>query len=156
MSGVYAKQHVQIMLLFVYTSSRKSYLIFTCRYFKLSWNPTALSQSNCRNFSCSSITFITSSQEKQETRILHHFCLFSIKRVPWNCQNNLSKMVSLISDWWNSQKCSSSLIHMARLMINHSNHILIVIHLSGAPNGNFRKISVRKTIWDLEFSEHLL
>ena len=30
--------------------------IFTCRYFKLSWNTTALSQSNCRNFSCSSIT----------------------------------------------------------------------------------------------------
>ena len=26
----------------------------------------------------------------------------------------------------------------------------------GAPNTNFRKISVRKTIWDLEFSEHLL
>ena len=34
-----------------------------------------------------------------------------------------------------------------------------VIHLSrnsGAPNANFWKISVRKTIWDLEFSEHLL
>ena len=30
-------------------------VIFTCRYFKLSWNTTALSQSNCRNFSCSSI-----------------------------------------------------------------------------------------------------
>ena len=29
-------------------------------------------------------------------------------------------------------------------------------HVPGAPNGNFRKISVRKTIWDLEFSEHLL
>ena len=29
-------------------------------------------------------------------------------------------------------------------------------HISGAPNVNFRKISVRKTIWDLEFSEHLL
>ena len=27
---------------------------------------------------------------------------------------------------------------------------------AGAPNGNFRKISVRKTIWDLEFSEQLL
>ena len=26
----------------------------------------------------------------------------------------------------------------------------------GAPNVNFRKISVRKTIWDLQFSEHLL
>ena len=127
-SGVYAKQQVQIMLLFIYTTFRKSYLIFTCRYFKLSWNPTDLSQSNCRNFSCSRITFFTSSQEKQD-RILHQFCLFLIKRVPWNCQNNLSKMVSLISDWWKSQKCSSSLIHMARLMINHGNHILIVIHL---------------------------
>ena len=27
---------------------------------------------------------------------------------------------------------------------------------AGVPNDNFRKISVRKTIWDLEFSEHLL
>ena len=27
---------------------------------------------------------------------------------------------------------------------------------TGAPNDNFRKISVRKTILDLEFSEHLL
>ena len=26
---------------------------------------------------------------------------------------------------------------------------------TGAPNVNFRKISVRKTIWDLEFSKHL-
>ena len=47
--------HVQIMLLFVYTSTHKRFVIFTCRYFKLSWNTTALSQSNCTNFSCSSI-----------------------------------------------------------------------------------------------------
>ena len=33
----------------------KKVVIFTCRYFKLSWNTTALSQSNYRNFSCSSI-----------------------------------------------------------------------------------------------------
>ena len=54
-SGIYAKYHVQIMLLFVYSTTHKRFLIFTCRYFKLSWNTTALSQSNCRNFSCSSI-----------------------------------------------------------------------------------------------------
>ena len=30
------------------------------------------------------------------------------------------------------------------------------IHNTGAPNVNFWKISIRKTIWDLEFSEHLL
>ena len=55
-SGIYAKYQEQIMLLFVYTTTRKRFVIFTCRYFKLSWNTTALSQSNCRNFSCSSIT----------------------------------------------------------------------------------------------------
>ena len=55
MSGIYAKYYVQIVLLFVYTNTRKRFVIFTCRYFKLSWNTTALSQSNCRNFSCSSI-----------------------------------------------------------------------------------------------------
>ena len=33
-------------------------VIFTCRYFRLSWNTTALSQSNIRNLSCSSITKI--------------------------------------------------------------------------------------------------
>ena len=31
------------------------FLIFKCRYFKLSWNTAALSQSKFRNFSCSSI-----------------------------------------------------------------------------------------------------
>ena len=55
-SGIYAKYHVQIMLLFVYTTTYTRFVIFTCRYFKLSWNTTALSQSNCRNFSCSSIS----------------------------------------------------------------------------------------------------
>ena len=58
-SDIYAEYHVQIMLLFVYTTTRKSFVIFTCRYFKLSWNTTALSQSNCRNFSCSSVKGIT-------------------------------------------------------------------------------------------------
>ena len=35
-----------------YTTTRKRFLIFTCRYFKLSWNTTALSLSNRKNFSC--------------------------------------------------------------------------------------------------------
>ena len=38
---------------------RKSLVIFTCRYFQLSRNTTARSQSNCRHFSCSSIRFVT-------------------------------------------------------------------------------------------------
>ena len=35
-SGIYAKYHEQIMLLFVYTSTHIRFVIFTCRYFKLS------------------------------------------------------------------------------------------------------------------------
>ena len=54
-SGIDVKYHIQIMLLFVYTTTDKRFVIFTCRYFKLSWNTTALSQSNCSNFLCSSI-----------------------------------------------------------------------------------------------------
>ena len=40
---------------FVYNTTCKWFVILTFRYFKLSWNTTVLSQSNCRNFSCSSI-----------------------------------------------------------------------------------------------------
>ena len=69
-SGIYAKYHVQIMLLFVYTTSRKRFVIFTCRYFKLSWNATALSQSNCSNFSCSSIKGETINQLERYN--MHH------------------------------------------------------------------------------------
>ena len=54
-SGNCAKYHVQIMLLLVYTTTHKRFVLFTCRYFKLSGNTTALSQSNCRIFSCSSM-----------------------------------------------------------------------------------------------------
>ena len=52
---------LQIMLLFGYATTRKDFVIFTCRYFKLSCNTTALSQSNWRNFSCSSIMYVPNS-----------------------------------------------------------------------------------------------
>ena len=45
----------KIVLLLVYNTTRKRFVILTCWCFKLSWNTTALSQSNCRNFPCSSI-----------------------------------------------------------------------------------------------------
>ena len=35
-TGIYAKYHVQIMLLLGYTTTHKRFVIFTCRYFKLS------------------------------------------------------------------------------------------------------------------------
>ena len=42
---------------------------------------------------------------------------------------------------------------------NRANRALdssITADFTGAPNVDFRKISVWRTIWDLEFSEHLL
>ena len=51
----YAKYLIQIML-FVYTTTRKRFLIAqSFGYFKSSWITTALSQSNWRKFSCSSV-----------------------------------------------------------------------------------------------------
>ena len=72
--GIYAKYHLQMMLLFVYTTTRKGFVIFTstevARYFKLSWNTSALSQSNCRNFSCSGIIWKKKSWNR---RVLRQF-----------------------------------------------------------------------------------
>ena len=88
-SGIYAKYHVQIMLLFVYTTTHKRFVIFTCRYFKLSWNTTALSQSNCRNFSCSSIKTVHLLAVKWNTRNVKGVPFFNSryrKEVPVFCQ----------------------------------------------------------------------
>ena len=41
--------------LWVSAITHKRFVIFTCRSFKINGNTAALSQSNCRNFSCSSI-----------------------------------------------------------------------------------------------------
>ena len=72
------------------------------------------------------------------------FCLqvllYDRKRVLYR-QLTKPKVVSLIRP---------ELLKLFKGTANHAGHI------SGAPNVNFRKISVRKTIWDLEFSEHLL
>ena len=50
-----SRTHHAIICLYYYTTTRERIVIFTCRYFKLSWNATALSQSNCRNFLWSGI-----------------------------------------------------------------------------------------------------
>ena len=81
-SGIYGKYHVQIMLLIVYTTALRRFVIFTCRYFKLSWNTTALSQSNCRNFSFSSIIFeVSCHTHPTRAKRFTEMCLFSIFRM---------------------------------------------------------------------------
>ena len=80
-SGIYAKYHVQIILLFVYTTTRKRFVIFTCRNFKWSWNTTVLSQSNCSNFLCSSINWswnFTLNHSQISKRIMSVFAIKNI------------------------------------------------------------------------------
>ena len=57
--------HLFILLL------TKGFVIFmiTCRYFELSWNTTALSQSNCRNFSCSGIKLSISYAKLNDSKL---------------------------------------------------------------------------------------
>ena len=66
-SGIYAKYHdVKIMLpscLYYYQQRFCNFHMY--RYFKLSWNTTALSQSNCRNFSCRSIIVVRQCCDSQ-------------------------------------------------------------------------------------------
>ena len=59
--------------------TRKRYVIFTCRYFKLSWNTIALSQSNCKNFSCSSIKSLTVIKDR----------LISLPSIRFHRENNI-------------------------------------------------------------------
>ena len=60
-------------------------------------------------------------------------------RYIWNQLNQLQKRSATMSVW--SRRPWGKREHCSK---------------SGAPNVNFRKISVWKKIWDLEFSEHLL
>ena len=60
---------ISLVVLFVYATTRKGFVIFTCSYFKLSWNTTALSQSTWRNFSCSSITYVPNSGYREGSGI---------------------------------------------------------------------------------------
>ena len=99
-SGIYAKYQVQIMLLFVYTTTRKRFVIFTCRYFKLRWNTTALSRSNCRNSSCSSINSNICTPRKMYQfcdRIMYFLCVPLGSSMPVCCPY---LQVHSSEHWW--------------------------------------------------------
>ena len=80
---------LQIMLFFVYSTTLKRLVIFTRRYFKLSWNTTVLSQSSCRNFSCNSIK-----------PVIHciPFCSW-MKEASCNWTDTISSTISLCSEF---------------------------------------------------------
>ena len=59
----------------------------------------------------------------------------------------------IIGEMFRANELFVDLVAASRVFIFY---YLIRNDLSGAPNVNFRKISVRKTIWDLEFSGYLL
>ena len=106
-SGIYAKYHVQIMLLFVYTTTRKRFVIFACRYFKLSWNTTALSQSNCSNFSCSSINWAICNNRPtgNSVHLLYaSFILFSSCRITMSRLSKFRKSRAVYCLLFNSMR----------------------------------------------------
>ena len=81
-------------------------VIFTCRYFKLSWNTTALSQSNCRNFSCGSIIYRI--QDEQVIKPWQQNIVVSTIDFQWTvfnyfivCQSNNSELVATSPNWIN-------------------------------------------------------
>ena len=65
----------------------KRFVIFTCTYFKLSWNTTALSQSNCRNFSCSTVEPVYNSPvltgQFSKSQFFAHTNAVFVTRIRW-------------------------------------------------------------------------
>ena len=95
-------------------TTHKRFVIFKCRYFKLSWNTTALSQSNCRNFSCGSIRVRTHSKSWKEQRyfenlpnqikksnpLFRHVTPWSIKVLVETCRLEKSKKLQLTNRFY--------------------------------------------------------
>ena len=99
------------MLLFVYTTTSKRFVIFTCRYFKLSRNTTALSQSNCRNFSCCSINVTTA--------FLHIQLNIVAKYLFKDCNTNWTQPVATSNNFFLSQRAYIKRLHEKLLTICH-------------------------------------
>ena len=81
------------MLLFVYTTTRKGFVIFICRYF----NTTALSQSNCGNLQQ---TFWCFSLESATDLAYHLKCIFGAffrfrrySGLKWSCFSAVRRSV---------------------------------------------------------------
>ena len=84
-SGIYAKYHIQIMLLFVYTTTCKWFVIFPCRYFKLSWSTIWMHRSQFHFF------FVISPQHFHSIlRILMKKQLTSLERMRYLTSRPLS------------------------------------------------------------------
>ena len=77
------------MLLFVYTATWET-VIFTCRYFKLSWNTSALSQSNCRNYSLVQVCVI----KWWRVKLGNNFWRIFLTKRKWNYF-----LISLVTVW---------------------------------------------------------
>ena len=116
------------MLLFVYTTTLKRFVIFTCRYFKLSWYTTVLSQSKCGNFSFSSINneitvmVIVLTAWKQNIRMgeSQRLNAVQIKLVYLNCfwiKYKHSAATELVIGYWTTKWQSLFFLVSAKLNI---------------------------------------
>ena len=71
----------------------------TCRYFKFSWNATALSQSNCINFSCSSIIgcfHMTSRRPYLSPKTIKRRPCWCPKPIQWELNSLLTQTLSFV------------------------------------------------------------
>ena len=95
----------------LYYSPKRS-VIFTCRHFKLSWNTTALNQSNCRNFSCSSITWAIDHRSTSFPGAAAQLCLFTSE-----LKNRRNRRKARIRKTY----CSMDVIYFLRIICRKKN-----------------------------------
>ena len=71
----------------------------------------------------------------------------------WSVPFDVATEIIAILGWMESSLCSTKQASFFLLLNSSSNFAIVHCIDSGEPSVNFRKIHVRKTIWDLEFSE---
>ena len=86
---------------FVYTTTCKRFVIFMCRNFKLSWNTTALSQSDCRNFLHSSIKGVITKGKIEKIELIRNVSIFSKKTERLEFQRHLKESSRLSQNFMN-------------------------------------------------------
>ena len=125
----------------LYYYPQKRFVIFTCRYFKLSWNTTALSQSNCRDFSCSSIIdVICIGNSMNCSDIWHKYHLWYFKII-----SNFSPLTAHEISYKNFE--ISLVVFMPTITTNHAityTNTMIYLHLK-----HICSYSLQLALWDV-------
>ena len=115
-------------------------------------NPTESGKISMQG-TCSSLIKMISHFDLNVTHLVFCYRFFTVKK---HFLNRLISAFWSLLQWLQADSKLPSCTHECILIIKVFAICPLFKQRWATPNVNFRKISLRKTIWDLELSEHLL